>query len=101
VIDYLGSALLALAATALVLFTSLGGTTYPWGSPEMIGLAAGGVVLTIAFLFVETRAAEPVIPLGLFANRVFSAAGAVGFVVGFAMFGALTFLPLFFQDARG
>jgi EmrB/QacA subfamily drug resistance transporter len=101
VIDYLGSALLALAATALVLFTSLGGTTYPWGSPEMIGLAAGGVVLTIAFLFVETRAAEPVIPLGLFANRVFSAAGAVGVVVGFAMFGALTFLPLFFQDARG
>ena len=101
VIDYLGSALLALAATALVLFTSLGGTTYPWGSPEIVGMAVAGVVLTVAFLLVERRAAEPVIPLGLFANRVFSAAGAVGFVVGFAMFGALTFLPLFFQDARG
>ncbi len=50
---------------------------------------------------VERRAAEPVIPLGLFGNRVFSAASAVGFVMGFAMFGALTFLPIFFQDARG
>jgi EmrB/QacA subfamily drug resistance transporter len=101
VIDYLGSLLLALAATALVLFTSLGGTTYPWGSPEIVGLAVAGVVLTILFLIAETRAAEPVISLALFTNRVFSAAGAVGFVVGFAMFGALTFLPLYFQDARG
>ncbi len=101
VIDYLGSVLLALAATALVLFTSLGGTTYAWGSPEIIGMAVAGVALTAVFLFVESRAAEPVIPLGLFSNRVFSAAGAVGFVVGFAMFGALTFLPLYFQDARG
>ena len=50
---------------------------------------------------VERRAAEPVIPLGLFANRVFSAASAVGFVMGFVMFGALTFLPIFFQDVKG
>jgi MFS family permease len=101
VIDYLGSALLALAATALVLFTSLGGTTYPWGSAPIVGLAIGGVILTILFLVVEKRAKEPVLSLALFSNRVFSAAGAVGFVVGFAMFGALTFLPLFFQDAKG
>jgi EmrB/QacA subfamily drug resistance transporter len=101
VIDYLGTALLALATTSLVLFTSLGGTTYPWGSGPIIAMAVVGVVLTAVFLVVEWRAAEPVIPLGLFANRVFSAAGAVGFVMGFAMFGALTFLPIFFQDARG
>jgi EmrB/QacA subfamily drug resistance transporter len=101
VIDYLGTILLTLATTALVLFTSLGGTTYRWGSAPIIAMAATGVVLTILFLFVESRAAEPVIPLGLFRNRVFSAASAVGFVMGFAMFGALTFLPIFFQDARG
>ncbi len=101
VIDYLGTALIALAATSLVLFTSLGGTSYPWGSPFIIGLAVAGVVFTVLFLFAERRAVEPIIPLPLFVNRVFAAASAIGFVVGFAMFGALTFLPLFFQDVRG
>ena len=101
VIDYLGAVLLALSATSLVLFTSLGGTTYAWGSPFMVALAVGGVALAIAFLLAERRAVEPVIPLNLFTNSVFAAASAIGFVVGFAMFGALTFLPLFFQDVKG
>ena len=101
VIDYLGTILLTLATTALVLFTSLGGTTISWASAPIIAMAAAGVVLTVLFVFVERRATEPVIPLGLFANRVFSTASAMGFVLGFAMFGALTFLPIFFQDARG
>jgi len=101
VIDYLGTVLLALATTSLVLFTSLGGTNYPWGSPAIVALAVAGVVLTALFLIVERRAVEPIIPLGLFGNRVFSAASAVGFVMGFAMFGALTFLPIFFQDVKG
>ena len=59
------------------------------------------MVLGVAFLFAERRAVEPVIPLNLFTNSVFAAASAIGFVVGFAMFGALTFLPLFFQDVKG
>ncbi len=101
VIDYLGTSTLALSASCLVLYTSLGGTSYPWSSPFMVGLAAAGVIFGIAFLFAERRAAEPVIPLVLFRTAVFSAASAIGFVVGFAMFGALTFLPLFFQDVRG
>jgi EmrB/QacA subfamily drug resistance transporter len=101
VIDYLGTALMALAATSLVLFTSLGGTSYPWTSPVIVGLAVAGVVFTVLFLWAERRAVEPVIPLPLFANKVFSAASAIGFVVGFAMFGALTFLPLFLQDVKG
>ncbi len=101
VIDYLGTALLALSATALVLFTSLGGTSYPWSSPFIIGLAVAGVVFGIAFLLAERRAAEPVIPLKLFTNSVFAASSAIGFVVGFAMFGALTFLPLFLQEVKG
>ncbi len=101
VIDYLGTGLMALAATSLVLFTSLGGTSYPWTSPLIIGLAVAGVVFTLLFLVAERRAVEPVIPLPLFGNKVFSAASAIGFVVGFAMFGALTFLPLFLQDVKG
>ncbi len=101
VIDYLGTALIALSATSLVLFTSLGGSSYPWSSPVIIGLAVAGIVFAVLFLLAERRAVEPIIPLALFANRVFSAASAIGFVVGFAMFGALTFLPLFFQDVRG
>jgi EmrB/QacA subfamily drug resistance transporter len=101
VIDYLGTALVALAATSFVLFTSLGGTSYRWTSPFIVGLAVAGVVFTVLFLLAERRAVEPVIPLPLFANKVFAAASAIGFVVGFAMFGALTFLPLFFQDVKG
>ncbi|MGH9207946.1 MAG: MDR family MFS transporter, partial [Acidimicrobiales bacterium] len=101
VIDYLGSALLAMSATALVLLASLGGTTYRWGSPVILGLGVGGVVLAVAFLFAERRAVEPVIPLHLFSKSVFNAAGAIGFVIGFAMFGALTFLPLFLQEVKG
>jgi EmrB/QacA subfamily drug resistance transporter len=101
VIDYLGTILLALSATALVLFTSLGGTSYPWGSPLVVGLAVGGVVLAGLFVVAERRAVEPVIPLGLFRNRVFSSTSAIGFVVGFAMYGALTFLPLFLQIVKG
>ena len=101
VIDYLGTALIALSATCLVLFTSLGGTSYAWGSPLIIGLAVAGVVFGGLFLLAERRATEPIIPLPLFVNKVFAAASAIGFVVGFAMFGALTFLPLFFQDVKG
>jgi EmrB/QacA subfamily drug resistance transporter len=101
VIDYLGTALIALAATSFVLFTSLGGTSYAWGSPFIVGLAVAGVVFTVLFLLAERRAVEPIIPLPLFTNRVFAAASSIGFVVGFAMFGALTFLPLFFQDVKG
>ncbi|MCM3925001.1 MFS transporter [Frankia sp. AiPs1] len=101
VIDYLGTVLLAGATTSLVLLTSLGGTTYGWGSPEIIGMGVAGAVLLVAFVFAERRAAEPVLPLSLFRNRVFSAAGAIGFVVGFAMFGAIVFLPLFLQVVKG
>jgi len=100
-IDYLGAALLAGGLSAIVLYTSLGGTTYSWTSPWMIALIAGGVVLLIAFVFAEARAAEPILPLELFRNRVFSVTSAVGFIVGLALFGAITYLPLYLQDVRG
>ena len=101
VIDYLGTLVLTAAASSLVLLTSLGGTTFPWGSPEIIGLGVAGAVFIGVFILVERRAVEPVLPLGLFGNRVFSAASAIGFVVGFAMFGAITFVPLFLQIVKG
>ncbi|MDP9308046.1 MAG: MFS transporter, partial [Actinomycetota bacterium] len=100
-IDYVGAALLAGGLSAIVLYTSLGGTTYSWTSPWMIALIVGGVVLLVAFVFAEGRAAEPILPLELFHNRVFSVTSAVGFIVGLALFGAITYLPLYLQDVRG
>ncbi len=101
VIDYLGAAVLTLATSGLVLFTSLGGTTYPWGSRPVIAMGAAGAVLLAVFVWVERRAAEPVLPLHLFANRTFSVTSAMGFIVGFAMFGAVTYLPVYFQVVKG
>lgn len=101
VIDYAGIVVLTIAASALILFTSLGGTTLRWlGAPSML-LLIGGLVVGVIFVYVERRSSEPILAPHLFANRVFSSASAIGFVVGFAMYGALVFLPLFFQDVRG
>jgi EmrB/QacA subfamily drug resistance transporter len=100
-IDYLGTLTLSAAATLLILFASLGGISWGWGSAQSIALAVAGVVMTLFFLLAEHRAKEPVIPLKLFRVRVFSAASSIGFVMGFAMFGALTFLPLFLQNVKG
>jgi EmrB/QacA subfamily drug resistance transporter len=100
-IDYLGAGLLGLAATAIVLVTTWGGTQYPWGSGRIIGLGAVAVLATAAFLLVEARAAEPILPLHLFRNRNFSLVAALSFLVGLAMFGAITFLPLYQQTVQG
>ena len=100
-IDYLGTILLSLAATAFILLTSLGGTTYPWASTPIWILGIGGVLLIVAFIFAERRAAEPILPRHLFKGRVFSVTSLVGFIVGFGMFGAIAFLPAFFQVVRG
>ncbi|MFC8537391.1 DHA2 family efflux MFS transporter permease subunit [Streptomyces sp. NPDC057249] len=100
-IDYLGTFLIASVATCLVLVASLGGTTWPWGSGKIIGLAVLAVVLLVAFVFVERRATEPVLPLKLFRIRTFSLVAVISFVVGFAMFGAMTYLPTFLQVVHG
>ena len=100
-VDYLGAVLLAGGLSGIVLFTSFGGTTYAWGSPQEIGMLVLGVVLLVAFLFVERRAEEPILPLALFRNRIFVATSAIGFIVGLALFGAVTFLPLYLQIVKG
>ena len=100
-IDYLGAALLAVAATAIVLLTTWGGSQYAWGSPEILGLAGSAVASAPAFCLAESRAAEPVLPLHVFRNRNFSLASAMSFLLGLmAMFGALTFLPLYQQTVQ-
>ena len=99
-IDYLGAGLLALALASLVLMVSLGGTTFPWASSEIIGLGAATVVSVAAFLWVERRAEEPVLPPRLLTNEVFVSAGIVALLVGLAMFGAIAFLPLYFQVVK-
>ncbi|MCF1644671.1 MFS transporter [Streptomyces indiaensis] len=101
VIDYLGTLLIAAVATCLVLVASLGGTTWAWGSWQIVGLAVLGAVLAVAFVAVERRAAEPVLPLRLFRVRTFTLAAVISFVVGFAMFGAMTYLPTFLQVVQG
>ncbi|MEV7183353.1 MDR family MFS transporter [Kitasatospora sp. NPDC093102] len=96
-IDYLGTVLIAAVATCLVLMTSLGGTTWAWSSWQIVGLGVLGLVLLLAFALVERTAVEPVLPLRLFRSRTFSLVAVISFVVGFAMFGALTYLPTFLQ----
>ncbi|MEH6376205.1 MDR family MFS transporter [Streptomyces sp. KLMMK] len=100
-IDYLGTFLIAAVATCLVLMTSLGGTTYPWSSWQIIGLGVLGAALIVPFVLVERRAAEPVLPLKLFRIRTFALCSVIGFVVGFAMFGSMTYLPTFLQVVQG
>jgi EmrB/QacA subfamily drug resistance transporter len=100
-IDYAGTVLLAVGLAALILATTLGGTTYDWASAQIVGLAIVSVVAIAALVWVEGRATEPILPPELFRNRVFVVCSAVGLIVGFALFGALTYLPLFQQIVRG
>ena len=100
-IDYLGAGLLAGGVGALILMTTWGGNQYAWGSPEIVGLALGGVAMLAAFIWQERRAAEPIIPLTLFRSGTFRLASAMGFMIGMAMFGAIIYLPLFLQLVYG
>jgi EmrB/QacA subfamily drug resistance transporter len=96
-IDYAGAALLSVALGAIVLAADLGGVTYPWTSPQILLLAGAGAAATFAFVAVERRSAEPLLPLHLFRERTFTLAAAVGFAVGFALFGSITYMPMFLQ----
>jgi EmrB/QacA subfamily drug resistance transporter len=100
-VDYMGAVLLTGALSALVLFTSLGGATLPWGSPTIIALIVLTIAFLVGFVFVESRAAEPILPLSLFRDNTFLVTNSVGFIVGLAMFGSITFLPLYLQTVQG
>ncbi|WP_428963714.1 MDR family MFS transporter [Micromonospora fluostatini] len=100
-IDWLGASLLSVGITALVLITTWGGHEYAWRSPQILGLTALALLSLVAFGVVERRAAEPILPLHLFANRNFALISVVGFLLGFAMYGAMNFLPLYQQTVQG
>jgi EmrB/QacA subfamily drug resistance transporter len=101
VIDYAGILFVGLGASGLTLATSWGGGEYAWTSPVIIGLFAASAAALAIFVWVETRAAEPILPIRLFASPVFTVCCVLGFIVGFAMLGALTFLPTFMQFVDG
>ncbi|MFD9482543.1 MDR family MFS transporter [Streptomyces sp. NPDC059991] len=101
VIDYLGIGLVAAGASALILATSWGGNEYAWTSPTILALFAGGVASLALFCWVETRAVEPMLPMRLFRNPVFTVCSVLSFIVGFAMLGAMTFLPTYLQYVDG
>ncbi|MEI2687574.1 MAG: MFS transporter [Cypionkella sp.] len=100
-IDYAGALALSLGLGALTLVTSLGGRSIAWASPEALGLVALSVASLAAFVWVENRAEEPILPLSLFKLNVFWVTSVIGFIAGVAMFGAITFLPLYLQIAKG
>ncbi|MER7516674.1 MFS transporter [Streptomyces sp. NPDC126499] len=99
--DVLGALLLAAASTCLVLLTSWGGTEHAWGSRVILGLGCGAAAATVLFLVVERFAPEPLIPLRLFRDSVFTVTSLVGAVIGIALFGAASYLPTFLQMVEG
>jgi EmrB/QacA subfamily drug resistance transporter len=100
-IDWTGAALLATGLTAMVLAASLGGHAMPWTSAPILGLAALAAASLIGLVLVESRAEAPILPPELFANRTFLISSAVGFIVGLAMFGAVTYMPVYLQVVQG
>ncbi|WP_247746841.1 MDR family MFS transporter [Streptomyces oryzae] len=100
-IDYTGAVLLTVGITAAVLVTSWGGTEYDWGSGTIVGLSVLAVAALIAFPFIERRVAEPILPLRVFRSSNFSLVAFIGFLLGFVMFGSMTFLPLYQQSVQG
>ncbi|MFV0461963.1 MAG: DHA2 family efflux MFS transporter permease subunit [Nostocoides sp.] len=101
IIDYWGIGFAAVAAGALILGTSWGGTQYPWGSATIIGLFATAAVFSVLFVIAESRATSPMLPLRLFKRNVFSVSVILSFIVGFALLGCMTFLPTYLQYVQG
>ncbi|MEK5238761.1 MDR family MFS transporter [Paenibacillus sp. FSL L8-0470] len=100
-IDYLGSLFLTTTIVPLLLAFSWAGTEYDWGSSQILGLLAGSVVSLLIFLFTETRAKNPILPLHLFKNSVVTISNLIGFIMNFSMMGAMIYLSFFVQGVLG
>ena len=100
-IDWQGALLLVLGVSCILLATQLGGANYPWGSWQIVGLFALGVLILAGFALREAKAPEPILPLELFRLQIFTVANIIAFVSGIAMFGALAFLPQYLQLVHG
>ncbi|WP_067827981.1 MDR family MFS transporter [Nocardia inohanensis] len=101
IIDYLGIALISIGVTCLILGLDWGGNEYAWGSGMIIGLFATAAVMTVLFVITEFRAAEPMLPMHLFRSNVFTVCSILSFIVGFALLGAMTYLPAYLQYVDG
>jgi len=100
-IDYTGAALVVASVSSFLLYTAWAGPSLGWGSGTGIALLVAGVVLGVAFVLVELRAKEPIIPMRLFRNSIFSIANLFGFLIGIAMFGSMIFIPVYLQVVDG
>lgn len=100
-IDYLGAALMVTSVTSILLGIAYSAPAYGWAAPLTMIYLASGLILAVLFLLQEKRATEPILPLDLFKNHVFSAASGIGFVIGAGMFGAVVMIPLFLQVVQG
>jgi EmrB/QacA subfamily drug resistance transporter len=100
-IDWWGALLLVAGVSCILLATQSGGTDYPWGSWQIIGLFALGALVLAGFVLRESMAPEPILPLELFRMQIFTVSNIISFVSGIAMFGALAFLPQYLQLVHG
>jgi EmrB/QacA subfamily drug resistance transporter len=100
-IDYLGAATIVAAVSCLLLYLDWRGNEYGWTDPFALALVAGFVLLAALFVLIEVRTSEPIIPMRLFRNPVFSVGNLYGFLAGVAMFGAIIFLPIYLQAVKG
>jgi EmrB/QacA subfamily drug resistance transporter len=100
-IDYLGAGLVVSSVSSLLLYLNYSGENWGWTDARSLALLAAAIVLAIAFVIVEMRAVEPILPMRLFRNDIFSISNAFGFISGLAMFGGIIFLPLYFQGTLG
>lgn len=100
-IDYFGAALLAAGSASLLLATVWGGTTYAWGSHTIVGLLTSGIVMGLGFVVWERRAKEPIIPMRLFKNDIFTVSVLLSLLAGIAMFASILYIPLYQQIVRG
>ena len=100
-VDYAGASLLAIMLGSLMLTVHMGGNAHPWTSPLILGSAVTAVLAAVLLVIVERKAPEPVLPLHLFRNRVFAVTSAIALIIGFAMFGAITYLPVYLQMVGG
>ena len=100
-IDYLGAAVVVASVTSFLLYTAWAGPELGWTSGTGLALLVAGVLLAVVFVFVERRAAEPIIPMRLFGNSIFSVSNVFGFLIGIAMFGSMIFIPVYLQVVDG
>lgn len=100
-IDYLGAAVVVASVTSILLYTAWAGPQQGWGSATGLALLGAGLALAVVFVLVELRATEPIIPMRLFRNSIFSISNIFGFMIGAAMFGSMIFIPVYLQVVDG